>query len=111
MSVVLLTRGRVLPDYCPGGRGVFRFFCPLLWHTPSAVTSAGRPSQSARLDTPAGICDPARPSDSGRRRKVMADPHGPPRRRLSLVIPAYNEEAGIRQAVAEADEALARLAP
>jgi dolichol-phosphate mannosyltransferase len=39
----------------------------------------------------------------------MADPHAPPRRRLSLVIPAYNEEAGIRQAVAEADEALARV--
>jgi dolichol-phosphate mannosyltransferase len=39
----------------------------------------------------------------------MADPHAPPRRRLSLVIPAYNEEAGIRRAVAEADEALARL--
>jgi dolichol-phosphate mannosyltransferase len=31
-------------------------------------------------------------------------------RRLSLVIPAYNEAAGIRQAVAEAEEALARLA-
>jgi dolichol-phosphate mannosyltransferase len=31
-------------------------------------------------------------------------------RRLSLVIPAFNEEAGIRQAVAEADAALARLA-
>jgi dolichol-phosphate mannosyltransferase len=30
-------------------------------------------------------------------------------RRLSLVIPAYNEEAGVRQAVVEADEALARL--
>jgi dolichol-phosphate mannosyltransferase len=41
----------------------------------------------------------------------MADPHAPPRRRLSLVIPAYNEEAGIRHAVAEADEALARVAP
>src|SRR4051794_25876 len=32
------------------------------------------------------------------------------RPRLSLVLPAYNEEAGIRQAVAEADDALARLA-
>jgi 4-amino-4-deoxy-L-arabinose transferase-like glycosyltransferase len=31
-------------------------------------------------------------------------------RRLSLVLPAYNEEAGIRQAVAEADDALAKLA-
>ena len=41
----------------------------------------------------------------------MADPHAPPRRRLSLVIPAYNEEAGIRPAIAEADAALARLAP
>src|SRR5579884_3808135 len=40
----------------------------------------------------------------------MADPHTPPRRRLSLVIPAYNEEAGIRQAVAEADAALACVA-
>ncbi len=30
--------------------------------------------------------------------------------RLSLVIPAYNEEAGIRQAIAEANEALAGLA-
>ena len=30
-------------------------------------------------------------------------------RRLSLVIPAFNEEAGVRQAVAEADDALARL--
>jgi dolichol-phosphate mannosyltransferase len=40
----------------------------------------------------------------------MADPHAPPPRRLSLVIPAYNEAAGIRQAVAEADAALARLA-
>ncbi len=30
-------------------------------------------------------------------------------RRLSLVLPAYNEEAGIRQAVVEADEALAAL--
>ncbi|HKI34924.1 MAG TPA: glycosyltransferase [Gemmataceae bacterium] len=39
----------------------------------------------------------------------MADPHTPPRRRLSLVIPAYNEEAGIRQAVAEADAALASI--
>jgi dolichol-phosphate mannosyltransferase len=29
--------------------------------------------------------------------------------RLSLVLPAFNEEAGIRQAVAEADDALARL--
>src|SRR5437764_68004 len=40
----------------------------------------------------------------------MADPQSPPRPRLSLVIPAYNEEAGIRQAVAEADAALARVA-
>jgi dolichol-phosphate mannosyltransferase len=31
-------------------------------------------------------------------------------RSLSLVIPAYNEEAGIRQAVEEADQALAQLA-
>ena len=30
-------------------------------------------------------------------------------RRLSLVLPAYNEEAGVRQAVVEADEALAAL--
>jgi dolichol-phosphate mannosyltransferase len=30
--------------------------------------------------------------------------------RLSLVIPAYNEEAGIRQAIAEADAALSELA-
>lgn len=30
-------------------------------------------------------------------------------RRLSLVLPAYNEQAGLRQAIAEADEALARL--
>ncbi len=30
--------------------------------------------------------------------------------RVSLVLPAFNEEAGIRQAVAEADEALAALA-
>jgi dolichol-phosphate mannosyltransferase len=30
---------------------------------------------------------------------------------LSLVIPAWNEEAGIRRAIAEADEALAALAP
>lgn len=30
-------------------------------------------------------------------------------RPLSLVLPAYNEEAGIRQAIVEADEALARL--
>src|SRR2546421_11296728 len=35
------------------------------------------------------------------------DPAG---RSLSLVIPAYNEEAGIRQAVEEADQALAHLA-
>jgi dolichol-phosphate mannosyltransferase len=40
----------------------------------------------------------------------MADPHPPPRWRLSLVIPAYNEEAGIRRAIAEADAALARVA-
>src|SRR5262245_460271 len=39
----------------------------------------------------------------------MADPHIAPQRRLSLVIPAYNEEAGIRQAIAEAAEALARI--
>ncbi|MFM7148706.1 MAG: glycosyltransferase, partial [Gemmataceae bacterium] len=32
-----------------------------------------------------------------------------PRWSLSLVIPAYNEEAGIRLAIAEADEALSRL--
>jgi dolichol-phosphate mannosyltransferase len=38
----------------------------------------------------------------------MADPLTPPPWRLSLVIPAYNEEAGIRQAIAEADGALAR---
>jgi len=30
-------------------------------------------------------------------------------RRLSLVLPAFNEEAGVRQAVVEADEALAAL--
>ena len=30
-------------------------------------------------------------------------------RSLSLILPAYNEEAGIRQAIVEADEALARL--
>jgi dolichol-phosphate mannosyltransferase len=41
----------------------------------------------------------------------MADPHAPDCRRLSLVIPAYNEAAGIRRAVAEADDALARVAP
>ncbi len=34
----------------------------------------------------------------------------PADRRLSLVLPAFNEEAGIRQAVAEADEALVKLA-
>jgi dolichol-phosphate mannosyltransferase len=34
----------------------------------------------------------------------------PARPRLSLVIPAYNEAAGIRQAVAEADAALSELA-
>jgi dolichol-phosphate mannosyltransferase len=34
---------------------------------------------------------------------------GPHAHRLSLVLPAFNEEAGIRQAVVEADEALARL--
>src|SRR5690242_20555867 len=39
----------------------------------------------------------------------MADPRTPPPWRLSLVIPAYNEEAGIRRAVAEADAALARV--
>src|SRR5262249_34018917 len=41
----------------------------------------------------------------------MADPHAPPPRRLSLVIPAYNEAAGIRQAAAEPRAALARRAP
>jgi dolichol-phosphate mannosyltransferase len=41
----------------------------------------------------------------------MAHPHAPARRCLSLVIPAHNEEASIRQAVAEADDALARVAP
>src|SRR5713101_9404711 len=35
--------------------------------------------------------------------------HNTPFRSLSLVIPAYNEEAGIRQAVEEADQALAPL--
>ena len=30
-------------------------------------------------------------------------------RRFSLVLPAYNEEAGIRQAIIEADDALRRL--
>ncbi len=40
----------------------------------------------------------------------MADPHTPSAAwRLSLVIPAFNEEAGIRRAVAEADDALAAL--
>ena len=39
----------------------------------------------------------------------MIPPCAPPPRRLSLVIPAYNEAAGIRQAIAEADAALARL--
>src|SRR5947207_15910841 len=33
----------------------------------------------------------------------------PAERSLSLVIPAYNEEAGIRQAIEEADQALSRL--
>jgi dolichol-phosphate mannosyltransferase len=37
------------------------------------------------------------------------DGHPGPGKPLSLVIPAYNEEAVIRQAVAEADEALAAL--
>jgi dolichol-phosphate mannosyltransferase len=32
-----------------------------------------------------------------------------PRRSLSLIIPAYNEEAGIRQAIEEADKALTNL--
>src|SRR5260370_31242116 len=32
-----------------------------------------------------------------------------PRRSLSLIIPAYNEEAGIRQAIEEADKALSNL--
>jgi 4-amino-4-deoxy-L-arabinose transferase-like glycosyltransferase len=41
--------------------------------------------------------------------KAFATP--PARRRLSLVIPAYNEAAGIRQAVAEADAALSELTP
>jgi dolichol-phosphate mannosyltransferase len=40
----------------------------------------------------------------------MADSLAPPHRRLSLVIPAYNEASGIRQAVAEADASLGRLA-
>ena len=31
------------------------------------------------------------------------------RPRLSLILPAYNEEAGIAQAIAEADESLARF--
>ena len=31
--------------------------------------------------------------------------------RVSVVFPAYNEEAGIAQAVAEADDALCRLTP
>ena len=31
-------------------------------------------------------------------------------RELSLILPAYNEEAGIRQAIAEAEDALAQLA-
>ena len=30
-------------------------------------------------------------------------------RRMSLVLPAFNEEAGVRQAVVEADDALAAL--
>jgi dolichol-phosphate mannosyltransferase len=37
-------------------------------------------------------------------------PPAPAGRRLSLVLPAHNEEAGVRRAVAEADDALARLA-
>jgi dolichol-phosphate mannosyltransferase len=37
-------------------------------------------------------------------------PQSAPARRLSLVLPAYNEEAGITRAVAEADDALAALA-
>ena len=41
----------------------------------------------------------------------MADPHAPPPWRLSLIIPAYNEQSVIRQAIAEADAALARLTP
>jgi dolichol-phosphate mannosyltransferase len=41
--------------------------------------------------------------------EVMADPITLPGRRLSLVIPAYNEEAGIRQAISEADSVLARI--
>jgi dolichol-phosphate mannosyltransferase len=39
----------------------------------------------------------------------MADHPAPTDGQLSLVIPAYNEAAGIRQAVGEAEEALARL--
>src|SRR5215207_7642117 len=38
-------------------------------------------------------------------------PPDPPACFLSLVIPAYNEEAGVAQAVAEADDALRRLGP
>ena len=41
----------------------------------------------------------------------MADPQVAPRWRLSLVIPAYNEEAGIRQAIAAQEHAIAFREP
>src|SRR5262249_17902178 len=44
------------------------------------------------------------------RRPCVMERRSPAVWSLSLVIPAFNEEAGIRQAAVEADEALARLA-
>jgi dolichol-phosphate mannosyltransferase len=59
------------------------------------------PSASARSTLLAAISDEAASSS--------ALPSETRRWRLSLVLPAYNEEAGIRQAVAEACAALAQL--
>src|SRR5438094_577689 len=57
------------------------------------------------VDTFPPICEPCRLRTGGPGMHGRAG-HG---RSLSLVIPAFNEEAGIATAITEADDALARL--
>src|SRR5262245_2177147 len=80
------------------------FAAPVRFHQPAgggsdALTGAGP------------FCELRHPSPPRRRAEFMdgRGPTEPADWSLSLVIPAYNEEAVIARAVAEADDALSRL--
>ena len=85
-------------------------------HTGPFLAAAGHDGRlnSVRLDTGAAFVRPwpaaGALAPSRNLRPWTAETTSAAGRRLSLVLPAFNEEAGVRQAVVEADDALAALA-